>query len=49
MAGLREFVVEFETGEVYRTFGRASLARRIRLCRVRRTSGVAVEDAPTGV
>ena len=36
-------------GVVYRTFGRASLARRIRLCRVRRRSGVAAEDAPAGV
>jgi hypothetical protein len=37
MAGLREFVVRFGTEEaVYRTFGRASLAWRICLCRVRR-------------
>jgi hypothetical protein len=36
-------------GRVYRTFGRASLARRIRLCRVRWTSGVAAEGASAGV
>src|SRR5437660_509821 len=36
-------------GEVYRTFGGASLARRICLCRVRRTPGMATEGAPAGV
>jgi hypothetical protein len=37
MAGLREFVVQFGTEEqCIEHFGRASLAWRIRLCRVRR-------------
>ena len=47
MAGLREFVVRFGTEE--QCIGRASLAWRVRLCRVRRRSGVAAEDAPTGI
>ena len=39
----------WDGGAVHRALGGASLACRLCLCRVRRTSGVAAEGAPAGV
>ena len=36
----------WDRGAVYRTFGRTSLARRLRLCRVRWASGVTLKTRP---
>ncbi len=50
MAGLREFVVQFGTEEqCIEHLAGLRWPGGFCLCRVRRTSGVAAEDAPTGV
>ena len=50
MGGLLEFVARFGTEErCIESLGRASLARRLCVCRVRRTGGMAAEDPSKGL